>query len=64
MEYIINKDTYYLMFDGCKTVIKELSTELVIPGDNLMDILDNSCKYYGSSLKGRLVGTKNLINSN
>ena len=53
MEYIINKDTYYLMFDGCKTVIKELSTELVIPGDNLMDILDNSCKYYGSSLKGR-----------
>ena len=61
MEYIINKDTYYLMYDGCSTVIFELSTELVLPGDNLLTILDNSCKYYGSSLKGRLVGTRNLI---
>lgn len=63
MEYLINKDTYYLMFDAGQTVIKELSTELVVPGNNLMNILDNSCKYYGSSLKGRIVGTKNLINS-
>lgn len=63
MDYIINKDTYYLMYDNNKTVIKELSTELVIPGNNLKEILENSCEYYGSSLQGRVIGARNLIKS-
>ena len=63
MDYIINKNTYYLMYDNDKTVINELSTELVIPGNNLKDILENSCEYYGSSLQGRIVGARNLIKS-
>ena len=41
MDYIINKNTYYLMYDNGKTVINELSTELIIPGNNLKDILEN-----------------------
>ena len=63
MDYIINKNTYYLMYDNDKTVINELSTELVFPGNNLKDILENSCKYYGSSLQGRIIGARNLIKS-
>ena len=63
MDYIINKNTYYLMYDNNKTVINELSTELVIPGNNLKDILENSCEYYGSSLQGRIVGARNFIKS-
>lgn len=63
MDYIINKNTYYLMYDNDKTVINELSTELIIPGNNLKDILENSCEYYGSSLQGRIIGARNLIKS-
>ena len=63
MNYIINKNTYYLMYDNYKTVINELSTELVFPGNNLKYILENSCKYYGSSFQGRIIGARNLIKS-
>ena len=63
MDYIINKNTYYLMYDNDKTVINELSTELIIPGNNLKDILENSCEYYGSSLQGRIIGARNLLKS-
>lgn len=63
MDYIIGKDTYFLMFDGKKTVINELSTEIILDGNLLRDIINKSCLYYGSSLKGRLAGSKNLINS-
>ena len=63
MDYIINKNTYYLMYDDNKTIINELSTELIIPGNNLKNILENSCEYYGSSLQGRIIGARKLINS-
>lgn len=63
MDYIINKNTNYLMFDNNCTIINELSTELVFPGNNLKIILENSCRYYGSSLQGRIVGARNLIKS-
>lgn len=63
MDYIINKDTYYIMYDGFNTIIKELDTEFVLKENKLKSILENSCEYYGSSLEGRIKGTKNLINN-
>lgn len=63
MDYIINKNTCFLMFDGKNTVINELATELVIQGNTLKNILESSCEYYGSSLKGRIIGARNIIKS-
>lgn len=63
MDYIINKNTYYLLYDNSNTVINELSTELIIPGNNVKKILENSCEYYGSSLQGRIIGARKLINN-
>lgn len=61
MDYIINKNTYFILYEGNKTIINELSTEFTIVGDYLKKILENSCEYYGSSLKGRIIGARNLI---
>ena len=63
MSYIINTRTFYIMFDGKKTIINEYGTEFVFDGDIINEILENSCIYYGSTLKGRIIGSKNLINS-
>lgn len=56
--YRINNDTLAVMALGsscCK--IYELYQELE-ENNSLYDILDYSCKYFGSSLKGRLDGCK------
>ena len=61
--YILNKNTLFIYFDGKNTIINELSTEFSFSNNILKKILENSCIYYGSSLKGRMEGSKNLINS-
>jgi competence protein ComK len=49
---IIGKDTYCIIYESNKKLISnKLST----------DIIKESCMYYGSSFKGRVEGTKNLI---
>ena len=63
MNYIINTRTLYVMFDGKNTIINEYGTEIVFNGNLVNDILENSCIYYGSTLKGKMIGSKNLINS-
>ncbi len=63
MEYVINNKTNYLIYDNNNTIINESSTEIVFFGNNLRSILDTSCKYYGSSLKGRIIGARNIIKS-
>lgn len=63
MDYIINKNTFYLQSDDDSTIINELSTELVVSGNQVKSILERSCEYYGSSLQGRVVGARKLINS-
>ena len=63
MDYIINKNTNYLMFDGDNTIINELTTELVKKGNFLKNILESSCEYYGSSLKGRIISSRKIIKS-
>ena len=61
IEYEINKDTCMLLaVDKYKTKIIELEREFIIPISTL-EILDYSCKYYGSSYLGRKAGSINIL---
>ncbi len=64
MDYIINKNTIFMEFNGESTVIYEDSKKVFFKGDKENDILNDSCIYYGSTLKGRIVSCKRLINTN
>ena len=60
----INKGTLAVisMEDG-KTKILEDSQDYIIPCSSY-DILDHSCKYFGSSYEGRRAGAKAIIGAN
>ncbi|MBQ8234351.1 MAG: competence protein ComK [Bacilli bacterium] len=61
-DYIINSDTLLLIpldEDVCKIVEKE--REIIIK-TTVMDVINNSCLYFGCSLQGRIEGTKYLLN--
>lgn len=61
IEYEINKDTCMLLaVDKYKTKVIELEREFIIPISTL-EILDYSCKYYGSSYLGRKAGSINIL---
>lgn len=60
--YIISNNTLFLYSDNFKTIVKEKDSEYEFMGNLLKYILNKSCIYYGSSLKGRMEGAKNLIN--
>lgn len=60
-ENVITETTLYVEQIEEKVVIHELST-LVKLNINCKKYLDESCKYYGCSLKGRINGSKNLLN--
>lgn len=60
--YIINENTLML-------IPQEFNTSLIIEKDNeniiankCLNIVDYSCRFYGSSFNGRLAGTKFLTN--
>lgn len=63
MDYIINKNTNFILFDGNNTCIYEINNNLLFKGNVINDILNESCIYYGSTLKGRIVSCKKIINS-
>ena len=63
MNYIINKNTNFLFFDGNNTLINEVNNQLCFKTNVINDILNNSFIYYGSTLKGRIISCKKLINS-
>ena len=58
--YIINESTLVLFSLGSKTQVYEKYTNYVI-NKNLYPLMDECCKYYGSSLKGRCEATEYLI---
>ncbi|MEG1287854.1 MAG: competence protein ComK [Bacilli bacterium] len=60
MNYIINKNTNYLVEEDYKTKISE-KNNFIIVNTSLLKIIDESCNYFGSSYKGRVSGTKYLI---
>lgn len=63
-EYFINKDTLLLVPSGknqTKIYDKEGTYEV---NKKILDIVEKSCNYYGSSFTGRCVGSKNILNMN
>ena len=63
MKYIINDNTMYIIFNGVATTINENGLEMEYQGNYVKKILDDSCIYYGSSLKGRIKGAKSILNN-
>ena len=60
--YEINEDTYAIISDDIgKTKIIEKENDYIINND-AYKVMDESCKYYGSSYKGRLEAAKILLN--
>lgn len=56
MEYIINNDTYALYNNKVLEKYDEIDVDKL-----LIDVIDNSCLYYGSSYKGRVRATNYMI---
>lgn len=59
--YEINEETYAIISkDIGKTMVIEKSNDYEIDND-AYKVMDESCKYYGSSYKGRLEAAKTLL---
>ena len=59
--YEINKDTVALIpKDENKTIVYEVDNSFVVDKTPL-EIMEDSCEYFGSSLEGRQIGTSSLI---
>lgn len=63
-DYEINNSTLAIISidDNCCKVLEE-TAEYIINRPSF-EVIDNSCKYFGSSYRGRYEGTKNLIGMN
>lgn len=58
--YEINKDTLAIIpIDKTKSRVIEVDSEYVV-NKKTTEIIDDSCKYYGSSYQGRFEGTKRI----
>ena len=63
-EYEINNSTLAVIsIDNNTCKVLEEEAEYVI-NKSSYEVIDNSCKYFGSSYQGRYEGTKNLIGMN
>ena len=65
-EYIINTSTYLLSQEGrkkFKTKVIE-ADKIFFISNKCLNIINDSCRYFGSSYLGRKEGTKSLININ
>ena len=58
--YLINQNTLYLMEKDDNTIIKENNNEILVY-DKILKVLDNNCKFYFSSLKGRIDSSSYLL---
>lgn len=63
MDYEINRDTLAILpIDHNKSKVIEVDNEYVCD-INPYQIMEHSCEYFGSSLDGRLKGSKNMLGS-
>jgi len=63
MNYEINDDTLAIIpIDEFSSKVYENSDEYVVD-DTPYNIMENSCKYFGSSLDGRIHGSKSVLGS-
>ena len=59
--YEINENTIAVCYyDDFNTKIYELNGEFLV-SSSVIDIINNSCRYYGSSYLGRVSGTKKIL---
>ena len=62
INYEINEDTYAVISESIgKTKIIEKDYDITID-DDAYKVMDDSCKYYGSSYVGRIEATKSILN--
>lgn len=61
MDYEIGEDTYAVISENKKTKIIEKNKEIIVDND-AYTIMDDNCKYYGSTYLGRLQAGKILLN--
>ena len=63
MKYEVNASTLAILPDKCgKSRIIEKENEYLIE-DKPYKIMEHSCEYFGSSIEGRICGTKNMLGS-
>ena len=62
MNYEINPDTLALISEKNGTRVLEYDDEYRI-NETTYTIMENSCKYFGSSFDGRINGSKNILGS-
>lgn len=63
-EYFINEDTLILV-PGNKNRTKIYDKEGIYEiNTNILNIVEKSCNYYGSSFEGRCTGSKSILNMN
>ena len=63
-EYYINEDTLILV-PSAKNTTKIYDKEGIYNiKENIMDVVEKSCNYYGSSFIGRCTGSKTILNMN
>lgn len=61
MEYEISLDTQAIVqINDKSTKIIESGEEFII-NDNIMNVMEHSCEYFGSSFEGRKDGTKRIL---
>ena len=61
-DYIINYETLVIVpLNGKKTKVYEID-DCFIVNEDCLSIVKNSCLYFGSSLEGRKVGAKSILN--
>ncbi len=59
----INKEVLFIDYDGLNTNVVTTHGDVSFKGNNIKGILNESCICYGSSLNGRLKGSKFALNS-
>jgi len=63
MKYEINDETLAVLpFEKGNTRIVEKDDEYVVK-DTPYEVMEHSCKYFGSSFEGRVLGTKDILGS-
>lgn len=61
--YRVSNKTLFIEYSYQDTYVKEVNCDYSFRGNLINNILSSSCIYYGSSLKGRIMGSKSLLGS-
>ena len=63
MNYEINDETLAILpYDNERSRVIEMNDEYIVE-ESPYEIMENSCKYFGSSLSGRVDGSKDILGS-